>query len=51
MVCVGLVFGRKNVQYHISINTTEVDSHSDSLHYGNNKTLEYSNTKTGYIGE
>ena len=42
MVCVGLVFGSKNVQFHIicsfydsiSINTTDVDPHSDSLHDG-----------------
>ena len=42
MACVGLVFGSKNVQFHmiclfyysISINTTEVDPHSDSLHNG-----------------
>ena len=45
MVCVGLVFGSKNMQFHIicsfynsiSINTTEVDPYSDksdSLHNG-----------------
>ena len=43
MVCVGLVFGSKNVQFHIiyghsqvqhNINATEVDPHSDSMHNG-----------------
>ena len=39
MVCVGLVFARKKqfyiiclLQHSISINTTKVDPHSDSLH-------------------
>ena len=30
MVCVGLVFSSKNMQFHI----TEIDPHSDSLHNG-----------------
>ena len=42
MVCVGLVFGSKNVQFHIicsfrhsiNISTAEDDSHSDSLRNG-----------------
>ena len=42
MVCVALVFGSKSMQFHIicsfyysmSINTSEVDPHSDSLHNG-----------------
>ena len=42
IVCVGLVFCSKSMQFHIicsfynsmSINTSEVDPHSDSLHNG-----------------
>ena len=42
MVCVGLMFGNKNMQFHIicslyysiSINASEVDPPSDSLHNG-----------------
>ena len=55
MVCVGLVLGSKNVQFHIicsyyysiSVNTTKVDPHSDFLHNGivrfDNHNQEYSN--------
>ena len=49
MICIGLVFGSKNVQFHIicsfqhsiNINTTEIDPHPDSLHNGIVKPKNY----------
>ena len=66
MVCVGLVFGSKNMLFHIirsfyhsiRINTTEIDPHSDksdSLHNGivkpkNNQIVSFRKSFTFIIG-
>ena len=66
MVCVGLVFGSKNMRFHIicsfyysiSINTIEVDPHSnkfDSLHNGivkpkNSQLVSFRKSLTFIIG-